>query len=79
MMETRMRSVAKSIVWRIISIVVLVIVAYFITGDVKKTTGITILFQIILAVLYYAHERAWAKVSWGRIDFISRGTEEGEK
>ena len=67
-METRMRSIAKSFVWRIISIVVLVTVAYFITGDIKETTGITIIFQIILAALYYAHERAWAKIAWGRLE-----------
>lgn len=77
-METRMRSIAKSLVWRVISIIILVIVAYFVTGDVKKTTGITIIFQIILAVIYYAHERVWARISWGRIDFISRQIKEVE-
>ncbi|MFC1480177.1 DUF2061 domain-containing protein [Candidatus Omnitrophota bacterium] len=66
-MDTRTRSLAKSITWRMISIVVLVTVAYFITGDIKKTTGITVIFQVILAALYYFHERAWAKVYWGKM------------
>ena len=64
-MDTRSRSLVKSITWRIVSIVVLVTVTYSITRDVKRTTGITVIFQIILAVLYYFHERAWEKVSWG--------------
>lgn len=66
-METRTRSIAKSITWRVISIVILVAVSYYVTGDVKETTGITILFQVILATLYYIHERAWSKVLWGRL------------
>ncbi|MGB2661515.1 MAG: DUF2061 domain-containing protein [Candidatus Omnitrophota bacterium] len=65
-MDTRLRSIGKSATWRIISIVVLVAVSYLITGDVKKTTSITVVFQVILAVLYYVHERVWTKISWGR-------------
>ncbi|MCK4852426.1 MAG: DUF2061 domain-containing protein [Candidatus Omnitrophica bacterium] len=70
-MDTRSRSLAKSITWRIVSIIVLVAVAYFITGDVKTTTGITVLFQTILAVLYYLHERMWGKVFWGKSERIT--------
>ena len=66
MKDSRKRSLAKSATWRIISIVVLVTVSYIVTGDVKKTTWITIFFQLILAVLYYAHERLWEKTLWGR-------------
>jgi uncharacterized membrane protein len=66
-MDTRMRSIGKSVTWRIISIVVLVTVAYLVTGDIRMTTGITVFFQMILAVLYYIHERIWEKSSWGRL------------
>ncbi len=66
-MDTKSRSIAKSITWRMISIIVLVTVSYIVTGDVKKTTGITVVFQVILAVIYYVHERIWSNVSWGRI------------
>jgi uncharacterized membrane protein len=66
MKDRRIRSLAKSATWRIISIVVLVTVSYIVTGDVKKTTWITIFFQVILAILYYGHERIWEKTPWGR-------------
>ena len=66
-MDTRRRSIGKSITWRIISIIVLITVSYIVTGDVRKTTGITVFFQVILAVLYYIHERMWEKSSWGRL------------
>ncbi len=65
-MDTRLRSIAKAVVWRIVSIIVLVIIAYMITGDLKETSVITILFQVILAVLYYLHERIWGRISWGK-------------
>ena len=66
-MDTRMRSIGKSATWRIISIVVLVTVSYLVTGDIRKTAGITVFFQAILVVLYYIHERIWEKSSWGRL------------
>ena len=72
MKDRRIRSLAKSATWRIISIIVLVTVSYAVTGDVKQTTWITLFFQVILAVLYYGHERIWEKTLWGR------GEKEGE-
>ena len=65
-MDTKVRSLAKSIVWRVIAILVLGIVSYFVTGDWKQVTVITVFFNCIQASLYYFHERIWWRISWGR-------------
>jgi uncharacterized membrane protein len=66
-MDTKARSWVKSIVWRIIGIVLLGGIAYAITGSWKEMTIITVLFHAIRVVLYYCHERIWERVSWGRL------------
>ncbi len=66
-MDTKARSWAKSIVWRIIGIALLGVIAYAITGNWKEMTIITVLFHTIRMVLYYCHERIWERVSWGRL------------
>jgi len=67
-MDTKLRSWVKSIVWRIIGIVLLGGIAYLVTGNWKEMTVITILFHGIRLVLYYFHERIWEQhISWGKI------------
>ena len=66
-MDTKARSWAKSVVWRVVGIVVLGAVSYAITGNWKQMTLITVLFHSIRVVLYYYHERVWERVKWGRL------------
>ena len=65
-MDTKKRSWTKSIVWRVIGIVLLSIISYLITGDWKEMTSITVLFHGIQVIMYYYHERWWERISWGR-------------
>ena len=65
-MDTKTRSRVKSIIWRAIGIVLLGTIAYFITGNWKEMTMITVLFHGIRVILYYYHERVWECISWGR-------------
>lgn len=65
--ETRRRSWAKAIVWRIIAFFVLGIITWLVTHNWGKTSLITITYQAIQVVLYYFHERCWDNVEWGRI------------
>jgi len=66
-MDTKKRSWAKSITWRLIGVFILGLISYVVTHDWSKTTSITVAFHAIRLVLYYFHERAWEIVSWGRI------------
>ena len=66
-MDTKKRSWAKSLVWRLIGIVLLGLISFLVTDDWKEMSIITALFHSIRVVLYYYHERAWEHVSWGRV------------
>ncbi len=64
--DSNARSWAKSIVWRLIGIVILGALAWLFTRDWQETTLITVTFHAIRLVLYYYHERAWERIGWGR-------------
>ena len=66
-MDTKKRSWAKSLAWRLIGIVLLGLISYLVTDDWKEMSIITALFHSIRVVLYYYHERVWEHVSWGRV------------
>ena len=65
MNETRARSIIKSIVWRLICIIVSIITSYILTNkwDIALAIGTT--YNVITMILYYLHERFWNKVHWG--------------
>lgn len=65
-MESRLRSLTKSISWRIIGIIMQIIITYGFTRDWSNTLGITSIFQTLRFILYYFHERAWHRITWGR-------------
>ena len=64
-MDTRKRSIVKTISWRIIVIVLLTIVSYTITGNWEQT-GWFVVSLLGMTVLYYMHERVWDKIQWGK-------------
>jgi len=66
MIETRKRSLAKSITWRIICIAVSIITAYFLTGKIDVSVAIGTIYNAITMILYYFHERFWNKLEWGK-------------
>jgi uncharacterized membrane protein len=66
-METRLRSVAKAVSWRANATVILGIISYLFTRDLKETTFITVVYHVLVTFLYYLHERIWARISWGRL------------
>jgi len=65
--ETHGRAWLKSLIWRLMGIVILGAISWIITHDWKEMTSITILFHGIRMLLYYVHERIWNRVTWGRI------------
>lgn len=63
--ESHLRSWTKSIVWRIIGILLLWVISWVVLKDWKEVTLITIVFHVIRFILYYFHERVWDKIHWG--------------
>ena len=66
MIETRKRSVVKSIVWRIICIAVSIITAYLLTAKIELSVAIGSTYNAITMILYYFHERFWNRLEWGK-------------
>lgn len=55
------RALKKTITWRCISMVVLIIFGYLFTGSVAISGAIAIVHQAVVTVLYYLHEIAWSR------------------
>ncbi len=57
--ETHKRSMIKSVIWRLIGVVVLSTITYLVTKNWIQTGLITIIHHISFLLGYYAHERFW--------------------
>ena len=60
------RSVWKTVSWRILATMDTVIISYLITGSLKMAASIGSIEVVTKVFLYYYHERAWNKISFGR-------------
>ena len=67
MHEKPYRSVVKAISWRTVGTIDTIIVSYFITGNLVMAASIGTIEVITKMALYYFHERAWNKISFGRV------------
>ena len=64
--ETHNRSLAKSISYRVVSVIIDALVAYYFTHNVVLSAGIVIFVDSYSTLVYYLHERFWAHINWGR-------------
>jgi uncharacterized membrane protein len=61
-METKVRSMSKSILWRIAGVIILATITYAYTHLWIQTTAITFLHHFIFLFVFYFHERVWLKI-----------------
>ena len=64
--ESHLRSLLKTLSWRVLATTTTAIIAWFITGDVATAVAIGGIEFIAKFFIYYGHERAW--------QFLPRGT-----
>jgi len=66
--EKPIRSVVKAISWRVIGTVDTLVVSYVILGDGRlgEASMIAGVDFVTKMILYFAHERVWNKIKWGR-------------
>ena len=67
MHEKPYRSVVKTISWRTVGTLDTMIVSYFVTGSLVMAASIGSIEVVTKMALYYFHERAWNKLSFGRV------------
>jgi uncharacterized membrane protein len=65
-MVSKKRSLAKSVTWRLVAIVVTFIVGYIMTGSLELAASLSVVSNVINFILYYLHERVWLTVRWGK-------------
>lgn len=66
MIDDHTRSLVKAISWRATGTIDTIIVSFFVTGHVKVAISIGFIELFTKIFLYYLHERAWNKISFGR-------------
>jgi len=62
---TRKRSLAKTVLWRVICIVVSIVTTFAFTGKWDLAVAVGTVYNAITMVLYYFHERLWNRIKWG--------------
>lgn len=65
-METHLRSIVKAVTWRAGGTAVTFIAAWIVVGELKLAAQIGILDTAIKIGAFYAHERFWNHLSFGK-------------
>ena len=65
-METRSRSIVKALTWRVTALLITTTVVWMATRKMELAASIGLIDTAIKLGAYYAHERWWLKVSFGR-------------
>jgi len=63
--ESRSRTVAKAVSWRIVATITSMTIVYLLTKEPLVTLGFGVIEVIAKMAFYYLHERVWHKVRWG--------------
>ncbi|UMB60243.1 DUF2061 domain-containing protein [Lutibacter sp. A80] len=64
--EKPLRSIVKTISWRVIGTLDTVLISWLVTGHIALALSIGSIELITKMVLYFFHERIWNKIKWGK-------------
>jgi len=64
--ETNKRSIVKGISWRVIATTTTIIIVYVFFGRLDLAIAAGLMETVLKVGLYWAHERVWFKIQWGR-------------
>jgi uncharacterized membrane protein len=67
MADKHYRSLAKAISYRITGTVSTMLISFLVTGQIEMAISIGLLELLTKTGLYYAHERVWNSLSFGRV------------
>lgn len=66
------KSLLKSVSWRVVGTLDTMLISYFITGKVTFAVSIGSVEVITKTILYYFHERVWAHIHRFRINILKK-------
>lgn len=64
--ETNKRSIFKGISWRVLATTTTIIIVYLFFGRLDLAIAAGLIESVLKVGLYWAHERIWLKLRWGR-------------
>ena len=66
MSDTLIRSLTKAVTWRVTGTIDTFIISWLITGELLLASGIAFTEIVTKICLFWAHERVWNRIDWGR-------------
>ena len=66
MVDSKARSLTKTLVWRSWCIVSGLVILLLFGQDLWTATLYSVTVNVFLTISYYYHERLWSKIKWGR-------------
>ena len=64
--ETNIRSIVKGVSWRFVATTTTIIIVYVFFGRLDLAIAAGMIETVLKVGLYWAHERIWHKVRWGK-------------
>ena len=68
MKASRLRSLAKAVLYRGLGTISTFIIAWAFTGEPTTATWIAAIEFVVKTILYYGYERFWNFINWGRVE-----------
>lgn len=65
--ENPVRSIVKSISWRVVGTIDTVLISWLITGTLSVAFSIGSIELVSKMILYFFHERIWNTIKWGKL------------
>lgn len=64
--DSHLRSIVKTVGYRLLLIISNGIVIYLVTKRIDITLGVSLLTAVLNTIIYYFYERFWNKIRWGK-------------
>ena len=66
-MDSIVRSLVKTISWRLTGTFCTFLISFIILGDITTSSTIALIQLILNTIMFYIHERIWNIIKWGRL------------
>jgi len=64
--DSQKRSWLKAFSWKSLGFVILLTIAFLVTGSLAQTGFVAIAYHFFMLCLFMVHERMWNKINWGK-------------
>ena len=65
-MDTRVRSLVKTVSWRLTGTLCTFLISRAILGDIATSSAIALIQLTFNTIVFYIHERIWNLIKWGK-------------